>query len=124
MMDRYIMATDIFKKGSVEMLSLLLLWEKDSYGYQIAQLIKERSGGQLTVQEGSLYPILYRLEERKYIIGKEEVSKTPAGRSRIRIMYSITAKGRERFKELKEEYDTVHNGIKRIFSCSEVDVNE
>lgn len=44
------MAIDTMKKGSIEMLVLFLLCEGDAYGYQLAQQIKERSGGVLSVQ--------------------------------------------------------------------------
>ena len=114
------MATDIFKKGSVEMLTLLLLCEGDSHGYQLVQQIKERSDGKLTVQEGSLYPVLYRLSDDACIVGKEEVVKTKTGRSRIRVIYAITQKGKDRLVALKGDYDTVHQGIDAIFSSSEV----
>ena len=55
------MAVDIFKIGSVELLVLLLLREQDAHGYQLAQLMEEKSDGLLTVKTASLYPILYRL---------------------------------------------------------------
>ncbi len=45
------MAIDTMKKGSIEMLVLFLLCEGDAYGYQLAQQIKERSGGVLSVQD-------------------------------------------------------------------------
>lgn len=53
------------------MLTLLMLQEEDIHGYQISQLIKERSGGLLTVQEGALYPLLYRMEVNGYISGHQ-----------------------------------------------------
>ena len=57
------MAIDTMKKGSIEMLTLFLLCEEDAYGYQLVQKIKERSKGLITVQEGSFYPLLYRLAD-------------------------------------------------------------
>ena len=45
---------DTFKKGSVELLVLALLQESNLYGYQISQLVKERSGNILTIPEGSM----------------------------------------------------------------------
>ena len=45
---------DNFKKGSIEMLALKILSEKDCYGYELCQLMKERSGGVIAVPEGSL----------------------------------------------------------------------
>lgn len=54
-------AKDNFKKGAVEMLLLTMLCEEDMYGYQMAQLVKKRSKGEITIPEGSMYPTLYRL---------------------------------------------------------------
>ena len=55
------MAIEMFKRGSVEMLALLILNEDDAHGYRIVQEIKDRSDGRLIIKEGSLYPILYKL---------------------------------------------------------------
>lgn len=112
------MAADSFKKGSVEMLALLLLCEGDCHGYQIVQTIKERSTERLTIQEGSLYPVLYRLSDTGYISAKEEMVKTKTGRSRIRVNYHIEPSGKLRLEELKREYDSVHAGINQIFESS------
>lgn len=46
------MAVDTMKKGSIEMLTLFLLCEEDTYGSQLVQKIKERSKGLITVQRG------------------------------------------------------------------------
>ena len=58
---------DNFKKGAVEMLLLTMLCEEDMYGYQMAQLVKRRSKGEITIPEGSMYPTLYRLMSKGYI---------------------------------------------------------
>lgn len=50
------MAIEMFKRGSVEMLALLILNEDDAHGYRIVQEIKDRSDGRLIIKEGSLYP--------------------------------------------------------------------
>ena len=53
-----------FKKGSVEMLLLHVLSCKgDCYGYQLSQLIKKSSGGELDFPVGSLYPALYKITD-------------------------------------------------------------
>ena len=60
------MAIEMFKRGSVEMLALLILNEDDAHGYRIVQEIKDRSDGRLIIKEGSLYPILYKLSDEGY----------------------------------------------------------
>lgn len=86
------MAIEMFKRGSVEMLALLILNEDDAHGYRIVQEIKDRSDGRLIIKEGSLYPILYKLSDEGYIISQEDISETKLGRKRIRVIYSITPK--------------------------------
>lgn len=112
------MPAGVFKKGTVELLSLLLLQEGDSYGYQLLQLIKERSEGKLEVQEGSLYPMLYRMAQSGSISYTEETVKTKTGRTRTRIIYHLEPLGRRRLLQLKEEYEEVQAGIRNVFRNS------
>lgn len=112
------MATGIFKKGSIEMLTLLMLQEKDIYGYQLIQMLSDRSGGKLTVQEGSLYPLLYRMVDSGFISGRDVTVETQHGRKRNRVLYHLEPSGRERLIELKAEFDQVQEGIQSVFENS------
>ena len=105
------MATGIFKKGSIEMLTLLMLQEGDIYGYQLIQMLSDRSGGKLTVQEGSLYPLLYRMVDSGYISGRDVTVETRHGRRRNRVLYHLEPSGRVRLSDLKAEFDQVQEGI-------------
>jgi len=58
------------KKGSAELLILSLLEEEQQHGYEIAKLIDLRSGGRLSFQASSLYPVLFRMEKRGWIKGR------------------------------------------------------
>src|SRR5262249_38669658 len=58
------------KKGSAELLILSLVDARPRHGYEISKLIDQRSGGRLKFKVASLYPLLYRLEERGGISGK------------------------------------------------------
>ena len=78
------------KKGSAELLILSLVEARPRHGYEISKLIEERSAGRLKFKVASLYPLLYRLEERGWLQGKW-VEK--AGERRRRF-YSLTAEGR------------------------------
>lgn len=109
------MATGIFKKGSIEMLTLLMLQERDIYGYQLIQLLEERSGGKLTVQEGSLYPLLYRMVESGFISCRDITVETQHGRKRNRVLYHLEPSGRKRLVELKTEFDQIQEGIQSVF---------
>ena len=79
------------KKGSAELLSLALVEERARHGYEISKLIASRSDGALQFHVASLYPLLYRLEDRGWIAGRW-VEK--AGQRRRRY-YRLTALGRK-----------------------------
>ena len=78
------------KKGSAELLILAVLEDGQLHGYDIAREIARKSGGLLTFHVASLYPLLYKLEDRKWIQGRW-VEK--AGQRRRRY-YKLTAEGR------------------------------
>ena len=85
------MLTPELKKGSAEFLILSLLDAEPRHGYELSKLIESRSNGVLTFHVASLYPLLYRMEERGWIVGRW-VEK--AGQRRRRY-YSITRDGRK-----------------------------
>jgi PadR family transcriptional regulator PadR len=78
------------KKGSAELIILSILEARERHGYEISQLIQARSNGHLKFHVASLYPLLYRLEERGWLRGRW-VEK--AGQRRRRF-YAVTAEGR------------------------------
>src|SRR3970040_3029622 len=78
------------KRGSAERPILSLLEARPRHGYELSKLIHTRSGGQLTFHIDSLYPLLYRLEERGWIKGRW-VEKPPERRRRF---YRVTPEGR------------------------------
>jgi PadR family transcriptional regulator PadR len=79
-----------WKKGSAELLILSLLETEARHGYEIGKLIEQRSQGALRFHVTTLYPLLYRLEERGLVQGKW-VEKASQRRRRY---YSLTAQGR------------------------------
>ena len=99
-----------FKRATIEMLLLSLLEKEDMYGYQIVQTLKKKSDGRISVLEGSMYPILYRLSESGDIVCEE----IKVGVRLTRIYYHMTDSGKVRLEELKKtfhEYIDVVNGI-------------
>ena len=78
------------RKGSAELLILAAIEDGQLHGYDIAREITRRSGGLLTFHVASLYPLLYKLEDRAWIVGRW-VEK--AGQRRRRC-YRLTPEGR------------------------------
>lgn len=104
-----------FKKGSVEMLLLHLLdTEGDCYGYQMTQFISEKSKGVLIIPEGSMYPTLYKLIDNNYISDYKKL----VGKRMTRVYYHLEDAGRERLKELVEDYAEVTLAIQDILGLS------
>ncbi len=89
-----------WKKGSAELLTLSLLEDQPRHGYDISKLIEIRSGGVLRFHVTSLYPLLYRLEERAWICGRW-VEK--AGQRRRRY-YSLTPQGRKVLRSQRKSW--------------------
>jgi transcriptional regulator len=79
------------RKGSAELLILATLEDGPLHGYDVAREIARRSDGLLTFHVASLYPLLYRLEDRSWIAGRW-VEK--AGQRRRRC-YRLTAEGKK-----------------------------
>jgi PadR family transcriptional regulator PadR len=98
------------KKGSAELLILSLLDGRQSHGYEISKLIETRSGGCVRFRVASLYPLLYRLEDRGWISGRW-VEK--AGQRRRRY-YRLTAGGRRILAERRSGWDAFVEAIRRI----------
>jgi transcriptional regulator len=87
--DRRILDREL-KKGSAELIILSILEPRARHGYEISKLIEGRSDGQLKFHVASLYPLLYRLEERGWLRGRW-VEKSGERRRRF---YGLTAEGR------------------------------
>lgn len=78
------------KRSSASVLVLALLEEEPLHGYEIGKRIEARSGGNIAFNAASLYPLLYRLEDRGWIAGQWQQK---AGERRRRF-YRITPEGR------------------------------
>lgn len=87
------------KKGVLEMLVLKLLAENEKYGYQLISELKEKSNHMFVLKEGTLYPILYRLEDEGLVISRWSEAK---GKEVSRKYYTITQKGKEDLVQLLE----------------------
>jgi transcriptional regulator len=98
------------KKGSAELLILSLLDARPRHGYELSKLIESRSSGQLTFHIDSLYPLLYRLEERGWIKGTW-VEKPGERRRRC---YKVTAVGRRVLARQRETWATFVEAVRCV----------
>lgn len=104
-----------FRRGVMSLVILSILKREDMYGYQLVQETEKTSGGRITTQEGSLYPVLYKLLDQGYISDR----KVLVGKRMTRVYYHLEPKGEERLKELIQEYEEVTQGVFQIIKESE-----
>jgi PadR family transcriptional regulator, regulatory protein PadR len=90
------------KRGTVELMVLHLLAPGEAYGYEIATKLAGRTGDALEIKDGTLYPVLYRLERAGFVAVRWD---TPA-RGVPRKYYTLTAEGRRELATLTDEWRT------------------
>jgi PadR family transcriptional regulator PadR len=98
------------KKGSAELLILSLLDARPRHGYELSKLIHAQSHGQLTFHIDSLYPLLYRLEERGWIKG----SWVEKAGERRRRSYRVTAEGRRVLAAQRKTWEAFVEAVRRV----------
>lgn len=105
-----------FRKGVLSLVILALLQREDMYGYQLVQEAALSSGGALVTQEGSLYPVLYKLLDQGLISDY----RVKSGKRMTRVYYHLEPAGKSRLEELIREYTDLTRGIFRIIGKEEL----
>jgi PadR family transcriptional regulator PadR len=98
------------KRGSAELLILSLLDARPRHGYDLCKLIETRSGGHLKFHIDSLYPLLYRLEERGWIKGAW-VEKPDQRRRRV---YTLTREGQRVLADQRRTWAAFVESVRRV----------
>ena len=98
------------KKGSAELLILALLETRPRHGYEISKLIESRSNGRVKFHVASLYPLLYRLEERSWIHGRW----LERSGQRRRRYYRLTREGRHVLARQRKTWLAFVDAVDRI----------
>ena len=101
--------------GALELMALRTLARGANHGYGIARAIELASGKALSIEEGSLYPALYRLENRGDL--KSEWGTTEANRKAK--FYSLTPRGRARLKEQTAVWEKLSTAVSRVLAGDE-----
>lgn len=92
--------------GSMAMLVLKLLSEREMYGYEMIRTLRERSENVFELKAGTLYPLLHSLKKKKLLTSYEKETE-----GKTRIYYSITPVGRVFVKEKEEMWHTFHHAV-------------
>ncbi len=100
-------------QGTLDFLILKTLSWSDMHGYGIGRWIREQSGNDLVVEEGTLYPALHRLEEKGLIAS--EWSETQTGRRAK--FYTLTGEGRRALVERVARWERHSAAIWRVLNA-------
>lgn len=96
--------------GSTVLLVLSLLSEKDRYGYDIIKELEVRSDNTFSFKEGTLYPVLHKLENKGYV--KSYLSKGDTGKERK--YYKITKNGKKQLNEEIKKWEAYSTSITKV----------
>lgn len=99
--------------GTLDLLILRSVAQRERHGYEISFDIKERSGGALLVEEGSLYPALHRLVRLKQLKAQWGVSE----HNRKARFYSLTAAGKRRLEADTARWRAVSAAVNEALAC-------
>jgi PadR family transcriptional regulator PadR len=96
--------------GTLELLILKAVWLGSLHGYGVLLRIQQISGGAFEVEQGALYPALYRLEERGMLASEWGVSEN----NRRAKYYRLTPKGAKRLREQTDTWNRVAAAIATV----------
>jgi PadR family transcriptional regulator PadR len=97
-------------QGTLDMLILKALSLGPLHGYGIIQRIRQLSGEMLTIEQGSLYPAVYRIEQRGWVSSKWGVTET----GRRAKFYTLTKAGRKQLTAEEESWDLLALAIANV----------
>jgi PadR family transcriptional regulator, regulatory protein PadR len=101
-------------QGTLDLLILKTLNAGPLHGYSIAQRIQQRSDDVLVVEEGSLYPCLYRMEERGWVQAEWGKSEN----NRRAKFYALTRAGRKQLEEEIALWERIHRAITLVLQAA------
>jgi transcriptional regulator len=103
-------------KGTLEMLVLEVLQREPMHGWGITELIERRSDGLLNINQGSLYPALYRLVARGWVSSEWRITEN----NRKARYYALTRSGRKRLASEREQWEKLSRGVNLVLSGARV----
>ncbi len=98
------------RRGSLELVVLHLLSLGEAYGYEIVTALAERTDGALEVTDGTLYPVLYRLERAGFVAVRWETPQRGVPRK----YYRLTKAGHTELAHLTHEWNTFAGAMARL----------
>jgi PadR family transcriptional regulator len=102
------------KKGTAELAILSVLEDGPLHGYELSRRIEAQTKGSLSFSLAALYPMLYRMEQRRWIRGIWETSCN----GRRRRCYRLTPQGKKKLEPLRAEWSELFSALRRLTKAS------
>ena len=99
------------RKGVIELCILALIAQKDMYGYEMIEALREKSQNVFELKAGTLYPLLHGLEEKNFVTSYEQKVM-----GKERKYYRLTAAGHGRLEEKKEEWKAYQKAVTDVLA--------
>lgn len=103
--------------GSMAMMILKLLSEKDMYGYEMIDTLRKRSENVFELKAGTLYPLLHSLEDKRYLLSYEQEAV-----GKIRKYYHLTKAGKKQLKQKEEEWKEFTRAVASVMGAAGRDI--
>lgn len=97
-------------RGTAELAVLSVLDRRPRYGYELMQVLAETGGGALEIAEGTMYPLLHRLEDAGLICSTWQTG----ARARPRKYYDLTEAGRTHTAALRGEWERITDALRLV----------
>ncbi len=101
------------KRGTLEMILLKLVSERPMYGYELVSTLEKRAGDQFQLKEGTLYPVLYRLENDGFIESRWETLERGVPRK----YYELTKEGTGELERLVGEWREFSAAVNQLLEA-------
>ena len=103
------------RRGSLEVIVLHLLEPGEAYGYEIVTKLADETNGALEVTDGTLYPVLYRLERAGFVSIRWETPERGVPRK----YYRLTPSGQAELRQLTQEWNSFSEAMARLLRRQE-----
>ena len=103
------------RRGSLELIVLHLLEPGEAYGYEIVTKLSTQTNGALGVTDGTLYPVLYRLERLGFVAVRWETQERGVPRK----YYRLTDPGRDELARMKQEWNAFVSAMANLLANEE-----
>ncbi len=97
--------------GSTTMLLLKLLSEKDMYGYEMIEALRQRSQNVFELKAGTLYPLLHQMEEKSLLTAYEDDTS-----GKVRKYYRVTREGKKQLEKKKAEWKEYSDAVAKVLA--------